>query len=570
MGSISISTTSPYTNAVCTRRLPVSGGFNAYAILVDFDANAGQDVKCYFPEFKIYSNLVVQAEFKLVYGDSFPPDLTSNKQYGSVFRTTSNSLSFSGSTPDMSSGYVTTMNSLSESPNFYSATTTVSSTFSSTYTITGTWSIALSTPFIYLNYMKAGPVPAVSFCIDSNIFYECRVYNNRLNLVVAKLKSSASSFSMSRGSMDILYPSSQWSTGSDFNGYAYISNGNQWRYSRSVSRSQSSLAPISSNSFLVYTDSMSSSRSTFRSTVLISMNIVGRTLFKYIDTGSKLTVAFSGITQKSSCQIWVQYEPTVELICVVAANLITIYSERADYSTSNNIFVSLGIVNPSSASSTFTMILYDYYFSSSLYSVVISKTATLTIDNSYFTNTAFDKSRVSMYPYRSRFTLTANAPLRIRFKLSSSSVTYAATYSGYFSVTNTQISYSTKFLCFFRQYATYTALDQQTEYIEMKADSYSVSGSRLNIVPPKSMSISSSYYYELVVMPIGISAGGCTAHGCASQSGFQQSNFETINFLAYSSSGPSVPTLVNSQSQALYKYDGPSMIGLQEIYVLCA
>lgn len=41
IGSISITTTSPYVDAVCRRRLPVSTGFNAYAILIDFNANAG-------------------------------------------------------------------------------------------------------------------------------------------------------------------------------------------------------------------------------------------------------------------------------------------------------------------------------------------------------------------------------------------------------------------------------------------------------------------------------------------------------------------------------------------------
>ena len=103
----------------------------------------------------------------------------------------------------------------------------------------------------------------------------------------------------------------------------------------------------------------------------------------------------------------------------------------------------------------------------------------------------------------------------------------------------------------------------------MKAESYSVSGSQLDIIPPRSMSISSSYYYELVIMPIGIDATGCAALGCASQSGFQQTNFETINFIAYTASGPT-PVLLNNQIQNMYKYEGAALIGLQEIYVLCA
>ena len=174
-----------------------------------------------------------------------------------------------------------------------------------------------------------------------------------------------------------------------------------------------------------------------------------------------------------------------------------------------------------------------------------------------------------MYPFRSKFSLIANAPLRVRFKLSSGAVSYATSFTGQFVITNAQIGYSSQFLCYFKRYANYNNMDQGSEYVEMKAHSYSVSGTTLTIVPPRSMSISSSYYYELVVMPIGINTAGCSAGGCASQSGFQQTNFEAINFLAYSSTN-SPPTLLNSQYQMLYEDKGPDMIGLQELYVLCA
>lgn len=74
------------------------------------------------------------------------------------------------------------------------------------------------------------------------------------------------------------------------------------------------------------------------------------------------------------------------------------------------------------------------------------------------------------------------------------------------------------------------------------------------------MSIDSNNYYELIVMPLGINAAGCTALGCASQSGFQQVNFDTVNMIAYANPvGPSVST---QQVQRMYKYDGPSKIAL--------
>lgn len=500
MGSVLIAATSPYTDAKCKRRLPVaSGGPNTFAILVDFDATLGQDVKCFFPEFKITAGMSFSVEMKAVLaGNSYSPDLTNGRQYGSVYRTTSNTLSFATAIPDMSSSYVTTMSSLTETPSFYSTAMNVGSSFTSTYTVSGSWSSSLSTPFAYVNYMKAGPVPAVSLCSDPNTFFECRVYNKLLNLVVAKLKStSTTTFSMSRGTMDISYPKSQFNVGSDFNSYAYISNGNQWRFSRSFTgRAQSSLTPISTNTFLAFHDLFGSSRSAFRTTALLSINIAGKTLYSRAETGSMLTVSFSGITQKNNCQVWVQNEPDVQLKCTLDANLLTIYSPRTDYTTSNNIFVSFGITNPSTSPS-FNMILYDYYYSGSRYSKVIEKPATLTVDNSFFTNTALAKERVSMYPYRSRFSLTANAPFRIRFKLSSGSVAYAAVNSGLFQITNAQIAYSTKFIIIFRQYANYQNMNQQTQMIEMMASSYTVSGSTLTIYPPLLTSISSAYYYEL-------------------------------------------------------------------------
>jgi hypothetical protein len=107
-------------------------------------------------------------ELKVIYGNSYPPDLTGGNQYASIYRKTSNSLNFAGSSPTMpASG----LSSLSESNNFYpGGAVTVGSLFNLTYTISGSWAGSLSTPFMYINYRKAGPIPTTSFCSDSNIF----------------------------------------------------------------------------------------------------------------------------------------------------------------------------------------------------------------------------------------------------------------------------------------------------------------------------------------------------------------------------------------------------------------
>lgn len=50
-------------------------------------------------------------ELKVIYGNSYPPDLTDGKQYGSVYRTTSNTLSFPSGNANMGS-----LSSLSSGP----------------------------------------------------------------------------------------------------------------------------------------------------------------------------------------------------------------------------------------------------------------------------------------------------------------------------------------------------------------------------------------------------------------------------------------------------------------------
>ena len=163
--------------------------------------------------------------------------------------------------------------------------------------------------------------------------------------------------------------------------------------------------------------------------------------------------------------MWVQNEAAVELNCEVSSNMITIYSKYFDYTTSNNIFVSLGVTNPTSSSKTFTMKMYDYYYSSSRYSLVISKTATWSIDNSYVSNTEIEKSRVMMYPFKSRIAMVANSPLRIRFKLSTSSLPYATSNSGLLKIIYSEISYSSQFLIKFRRYSSFKNMIQETNSV---------------------------------------------------------------------------------------------------------
>ena len=78
-------------------------------------------------------------EFKLIFGDTYPPErVSTTTKYTSRFRIQSNTLAFSGLTPNMNSTYIKSFSS-SESPNFYASTTSIASSMSSTYSLSGNW-----------------------------------------------------------------------------------------------------------------------------------------------------------------------------------------------------------------------------------------------------------------------------------------------------------------------------------------------------------------------------------------------------------------------------------------------
>lgn len=79
------------------------------------------------------------------------------------------------------------------------------------------------------------------------------------------------------------------------------------------------------------------------------------------------------------------------------------------------------------------------------------------------------------------------------------------------------------------------------------------------------MTINPLYYYELIVMPIGISPTGCAivGYGCQTQTGFHQTNFEDINIVAYQYyRNGYAPITANQQANKRYAYEGSTMIGL--------
>jgi hypothetical protein len=154
----------------------------------------------------------------------------------------------------------------------------------------------MATPTLYINFQSAGPIPIYQFCSDTAVYSECRVYTSHVYVVVAKLKTtSTSTYSISNGGNTLLYPPSQFSISSSYGAKIYLGT-DRWYVSSTLSRSKTSLAPISSNSFLVFSDIYGSKRAGYKTNILFSINTNGQTFYSYAQTGSKMVISWSGLT----------------------------------------------------------------------------------------------------------------------------------------------------------------------------------------------------------------------------------------------------------------------------------
>ncbi len=292
---LTVSASSPIVDTVCKRRLP-SGSFTNYAILIGANAAINQDLICFFPEFTIATGMSFNVEFKLVFEDTYPEERASvSTKYSSKFRIQSNTLTFSGSTPNMGNPYVYSFSS-SEGTNFYASAVNVGSTFTGTYTLGGNWGTTIDTPYLYINFKEAGPIPIYSFCSDTNTYLQCRVYTSKVYAIVAQLKATGlSAYSITSGGTALSYPSSQSSISGAYGASIYVGIGT-WQRSSSLSRTKASLAPISTNSFLVFSNIYGSQRSSYQTNIFFSINPSGQTIFNYAQTGSKMVISWTGLT----------------------------------------------------------------------------------------------------------------------------------------------------------------------------------------------------------------------------------------------------------------------------------
>lgn len=105
---------------------------------------------------------------------------------------------------------------------------------------------------------------------------------------------------------------------------------------------------------------------------------------------------------------------------------------------------------------------------------------------------------------------------------------------------------------------------QDTQNVHLYAPC-SASGTTLTIATPRVTPIILANFYELVVMPIGLT--GCVAGTCATQSGFMQPiNYDEIKLTSFTGSTSSTSSALSYQK--LYQYEGQYKIGLTSVYVL--
>ncbi len=213
-----------------------------------------------------------------------------------MYRVTSNTLTFTTTPTTSLPGF----NTITETPDFYAQATNIGSTLSGSYSLYGSWSLGISTPYIYINFQSAGPIPISQFCSNLNTFSQCRVYSNPIYLVVAQMKAaSVTSFNITNSGVSLQYPPSQTSL-SNYGAKIYVGLGS-WQYSATISRSQSSLTPISTNTFNAFPDKYGSNKASYAALVFFVFNPAGQYLYSNVKTGSKLVISWSSLTTTSNC-----------------------------------------------------------------------------------------------------------------------------------------------------------------------------------------------------------------------------------------------------------------------------
>lgn len=135
---------------------------------------------------------------------------------------------------------------------------------------------------------------------------------------------------------------------------------------------------------MVAPDIHGTTKSGYDTTIVLSFGMYGQYLYQYSTTGSRFEITWTvPFTYSQGCVAYVENTPTTSLDCRVFSNKLWVTTESTSFTTSFNVYVVLGITNPTSQI-TFSLTLYEYYTDSTHYGVTIMQPNTVDyiIDNS--------------------------------------------------------------------------------------------------------------------------------------------------------------------------------------------
>lgn len=226
--------------------------------------------------------------------------------------------------------------------------------------------------------------------------------------------------------------------------------------------------------------------------------------------GSKIVITdTAGIfALQRGCTVLSSSTPTYVFDCVIINNQLIISNPRISiFTTSSQMSVIFGSINPTT-SNTFTISLYEYYYSSTSYGISASGTCTYTPLIPTTISNIQSRNQIRMNPFNTLVYSSVASPFRIGFKLSTTpSLPTSLSYlTNSFTLVDLAIlSPYTAYECIFKQYnspfiatspfsTSYQNYLQRTDYIVLDSLCALGNSTSLNVWLPNIL-LYASYYY---------------------------------------------------------------------------
>lgn len=156
---------------------------------------------------------------------------------------------------------------------------------------------------------------------------------------------------------NMYYPPSRSFRTTEFDMLVYVESAGVFVKSGTLSRSATNLNP-QPITFNVFPELHGTAKTGYSTNVFFTFGMVGMNL-RAASSGARFEINWTAtFTYSSHCRAYIASTPSASLNCLVKTKEIWITSD-VSFTTSYNIYVVLGIVNPSS-NIKFTLTLYEY------------------------------------------------------------------------------------------------------------------------------------------------------------------------------------------------------------------